>query len=297
MAESQEVNPEKILRQVADAVPADVKENIIIVGSLAAAYWLFKGQTTFGVRTKDIDSVISPHVEAVEKGTVIAEKLLAKGWTPRAEGDFPQPGTASTPDASLPAFRLFPPGESVWFLELLTEPATVEQTERTFTRFIVNKTDHYGLPSFPFTGIATFEAGDTEFGIRCALPEMMALANMLEHPEIKPATVKGTKIKRSNKDLGRVLAIARLSKNEVTEQWPERWRRALQARFPKKWKELSTRPGSGIHELVDSPEDLAQAVETCNNGLLARSPVTAEMLRATGERVLQLAKEVARPDE
>ncbi len=44
---------------------------------------------------------------------------------------------------------------------------------------------------------------------------MMALANMLEHPKIKSDTMsgllQGRTIKRSNKDLGRVLAIAYLS--------------------------------------------------------------------------------------
>jgi len=287
-----EVSPTRVLRQVASAVPEEMKPNIIVIGSLAAAYWLFKGDKSYGVRTKDIDSVISPYVQAVDKGRAIAEKLLAEGWSPRTEGDFGKPGGAGTPEDKLPALRLFPPGEQSWFFELLTEPASDEQTERTFTRFVVNGTDHYGLPSFPFTGIVAFEAGGTESGIRCALPEMMALANMLEHQQIKPEKVKGTDTKRSNKDLGRVLAIASVSKESNMERWPERWRRGLTARFPKKAGDLAARAGDGIRALIGSEGDLYQAAESCNAGLLARKPTTPERLREIGSRVLMLTEEL-----
>lgn len=59
---------------------------------------------------------------------------------------------------------------------------------------------------------------------------MMALANMLEHPEIRPETmsilIAGRENKRSNKDLGRVLAIAHLAsiRNEdALLKWLEKW--------------------------------------------------------------------------
>lgn len=290
---AEEVSPSKVLQQVAGAVPENIRPNIIIVGSVAAAYWLFKGKKSYGVRTKDIDSVISPHVEAVDKGKAIAEKLLAEGWTPRTEGDFGKPGNAATPDDRLPALRLWPPNTKDWFFELLTEPASDDQAERAFTRFIVHGTDHYGLPSFRYTGIATFEAEQTVFGIRCALPEMMVLANMLEHPEIRSDKVKGTEIKRSNKDLGRVLAIARLSAEQQMATWPVRWRRSLVARFPATRQELASRAGDGLRELIESPGDLQQSADTCNAGLLAHNSVTASELAQTAKRVLALVQQIA----
>jgi hypothetical protein len=75
--EAQEVSPRKVLAQVAAAIPPDVHPNIVIIGSLAAGYWLFQGDESFAVRTKDIDCVLSPHLSAVEKGRAVAEKLLA----------------------------------------------------------------------------------------------------------------------------------------------------------------------------------------------------------------------------
>jgi glycosyltransferase involved in cell wall biosynthesis len=56
---------------------------------------------------------------------------------------------------------------------------------------------------------------------------MMALANLLEHPRIKDDLIEDTNIKRSNKDLGRVLAIARLTPEEMWETWPAAWAKAL----------------------------------------------------------------------
>lgn len=294
MAGMDEVNPAEVLRRVSEAMPEDVRPNITIVGSLAAAYWLFKDKQTYGVRTKDIDSVISPYVQAVDKGTEIAEKLLAEGWMPRDEGDFAKPGSAATLDKDLPAMRLYPPGEKGWFLELLTEPASEEQTDRMFTRFVVKGVEHYGLPSFAFMGVAVFEACATPYGLKCALPRMMALANLLENPAIKDALVKDTGMKRSNKDLGRVLAIARLSDEDEMEEWPAAWRRVVERCFPKRWREFRARTGDGIRALIASPADLAEAVRICNTSLLARQPVRVEELRATGLRLLGVVEEFER---
>ena len=41
--EAKEVSPRKVLAEVAAAIPADVHPNIIIIGSLAAGFWLFQG--------------------------------------------------------------------------------------------------------------------------------------------------------------------------------------------------------------------------------------------------------------
>jgi len=83
-----EVSPRKVLAKVAAAVPSDVHPNIVIIGSLAAGYWLFPRHGSFGVRTKDVDCVLSPQLSAVDKGRAVAEKLLAAGWRARTEGDF-----------------------------------------------------------------------------------------------------------------------------------------------------------------------------------------------------------------
>lgn len=283
-----DIQPDAVLRKVVGAIPKEVHSHIIIIGSLAAAYWLAETDSNFSVRTKDVDSVLSPRGTAAINGSTVAESLLESGWTPKPDEEFGEPGSETTPEEKLPALRLFPPNNDAWFIELLTEPEP-GQDSRRWMRFSLSNGDHYGLPSFQFTGIATHGAKWTPFGIRTALPEMMALANLLEHPAIGPEKIKSTTIKRSNKDLGRVLAIAWLANEDDIDEWATGWLRGLKTVFPRSWKKMAPRAGDGLRELLNSTEDLQQATETCGNSLLANQNVTAEQLRAIGKRLLATA--------
>lgn len=291
-----ELSPSFVLAAVARAIPVEVREHLIIIGSLAAAYQLFEGDRTIGVRTKDVDCVLAPFVAAVSAGRSVAERLLAAGWQPKTTGRFSAPGNAQTPVSQLPAVRLHPPSSDDWFIELLTEPEGEAQLAPVWTPLPLASGDHYALVSFPFTGIATFDAQQTKFQLRCALPEMMVLANLLEHRDFTHAIIEDSDYRgrpqlRRNKDLGRVLAIATLTDEAAIEQWAGSWERALKQRFPERWRDLAGSAGAGLRRLLASGEDLQEATAHCANGLLSRDPATAPQLAAIGSRLITFAVE------
>jgi hypothetical protein len=267
---------------------------MIVIGSLAAGYHYFHNERAIAVRTKDADCLLTPRISAVPAGIAITERLLGDGWIPRPDDRWGQPGTADTPLEELPAVRLQPPGDGLWFLELLGAPSSGAATGPEWLR-LPTQFGHYGLCCFPYFGIVSHQPRATPAGIRVARPEMMVLAHLLEHPEITGETMSRgfagrSDIRRCNKDLGRVLAIAWLAEGQdggALLEWPEDWEAVLRATFPERWADVAARAGTGLRALLASEEDLEQAWHTCIYGLLAsKRPSGSEALRASGERLL-----------
>ena len=91
------ISPSAVLKQIAAAIPQDFRQNIIIVGSLAAGYHFFGDNPGLQVRTKDVDCLISPRIRAIPAGQAVADRLFAEHWQLRAEGSWGKPGDAQDP--------------------------------------------------------------------------------------------------------------------------------------------------------------------------------------------------------
>lgn len=295
-------SPHGTLRQLAAAVPEDIRDDVIIIGSLAAAARFVSPDDEEPVRTKDIDCLLSPHLRAQASGRKTAEALLNNGWRMKEGTEWSQPGDASDPTEKLPVVRLVPPGEDQWFLELLSSPEESQQTGRRFQRL---ETDfgHFALCSFRFLALAELDPLPTDSGLKIARPEMMALANLLHHPKLGTETmsglIAGRRIRRSSKDLGRVLALAFLAEREDEDaigSWPEAWATALNTRFPDDCEPWLATIGSGLEQMLqpEHSEDLEEAHHTCVTGLLARHRPSLETFESLGRRVMGELIEPAR---
>lgn len=290
-----QLSPHKVLSQVAAAVPENCRHRIVIIGSLAAAHAYFGSDSSKGVRTKNADCVLEPFSIAVETGQSIVHELLDAGWQRRHQGEHQEPGNENTPADQLPAVRLYPPkvdpdSEGAWFLEFLTVPKSVEETGKSWTPLKLRE-GYFGLPSFRFLSVAAYDPDALpNLGLRRARPEMMALANLLEHPTLGAATMSspigGRTLKRSNKDLGRVLAIATLADLDDYRPWGDLWHSALANTFPEEWRTLALRAGHGLRHLLKSEADLEEAHHSCINGLLSSQQTTLGALRAAGDRLV-----------
>jgi hypothetical protein len=149
------------------------------------------------------------------------------------------------------------------------------------------------LGSIEATSIVT-RGALSEFGIRIALPEMMALANLLHHPAIGE-TLMGQlfgdrQIKRSNKDLGRVVALAYLADQQdedALDRWPSRWHEALNEMAPDQAERLAAAAPAGLYALLASAHDIEQALHTVNFGLLSATPLSSTQFVIALRRLVQ----------
>jgi len=290
------LTPDAVMDRIAAALPVDCRRDVIVIGSLAAGYHFFADDGQRSIRTKDVDCMFAPHARAVAAAGEVTERLLAADWQPHATGEWSKPGDEATPDDRLPIIRLEPPGAeggSGWFLELLGAPDQGLEKPRTFHR-VRTRVGHFALCSFTYLALAEWKPIETRYGLRVARPEMMALANMLHHPVIGSELIGGTTTKRSNKDLGRVLALAwltaerdRRERMDELEMWADRMAGALRECFPGRAKHLAERAGAGLRALMASEGDRDEALTICNRGLLASMEVGRDAFAATGRRVIQ----------
>ncbi|MCZ8293777.1 MAG: hypothetical protein O9312_09705 [Hylemonella sp.] len=275
------LQPAQVLQQLAETLTPEQRDKVIIVGSLAAAYSLGGGR---GVYTKDVDTMIAPHAAAIVTGEEVANQLMGGKWTLRRDERWGQPASADVPPDRRPLVRLHPPDNDQWFIELMAAPdqAQAPKLERDFYP-IATKHGHFSLVSFGYLGLVQHDAVASEFGVRVATPAMMAMANMLHHPAVGPDLINGEEfgrpIKRSNKDLGRVVSLAILGDTAEVESWAPRWWEALQAMYPDLAPELAGRAGTGFRQMLTSVEDVDQALHTCNVGLLASMGIDHEAFK------------------
>ncbi len=284
-----DLSPAQVLERIAGRLSDDVKGRVVVIGSVAVGYHFFGHDSEREVRTKDIDCMLAPRDGAVEAGREIALSLLSDEWEHHRFGGFTARQTPE-PTSELAAIRLRPPEELGWFIEFLTVPGSEDERGKTWQPVLLDD-GYYGLPSFEYLAVTALHPLPTPFGLFYARPSMMALANALAHPTIGRETmstpIAGREIKRSNKDLGRVLGIAHLAGPDAVEGWLDQWRAALETAFPTRRAELAARAGAGLRALLDSPNDLEEALVTLNGGILVSRPCTPDEIRFAGLRLVQ----------
>jgi len=280
MTATSQVDHAKLFARIAQELPAELLDHLFVAGSLAAACHFAEELESRPVKTKDADLVIHP-AGNVLTARQIAKRLLRKGWRPT---DKCHPLPSSTPVDELRAIRLHPPEHDEYFIELLNVAAPDQHAAKTWTAVQLSD-GWYGLPSFEFLALTAIDRERSSAGLEYASPCMMALANLLSHPEVGTTRIIDTQVLRSAKDLGRAIALAWLAGPDAVDGWAKRWQFALMECFPDRWRQLAQRVGDGLRELLEDRGAMREAWITCDDGLLNGKGVTVEQLRLTAERL------------
>ena len=279
------LDPAVLFGRISRDVPAALLRHVFVTGSLAAAYAFKLKLKSRAVNTKDADLVVHPAGDSASAAKMASE-LLRLGWR-RLEGKCFARADAE-PAGALMAIRLNPPGSTVYFVEFLNVP---REEQKEVKRWVPVRLEDgwYALPSFRFMGVTEFGVLRSEEGLDYALPEMMALSNLLSHAPLSEDRIESgefTGVRRCAKDLGRVLALAYLAGRDATEEWSSRWRAALKRSFPQTWGEHARRAGEGLRDLLNDEDLLEEARITTEAGLLSGIGLGVVALRAVGERLL-----------
>lgn len=281
------LDPQAVLESFKTAFPAKLHKNICVVGSLAAAYHFRMKLQAQVVHTKDADLVLHTAGDS-EDCKELAQHLRKNGWTHRYPPEKPPAATSDNPEI-LPFIRLYPPDNPDFFIEFLGLP-TKDQTQEKAITPIQLSDGWFAVPRFRFMGLTSFQLQMSSAGFPYAAPWMMALANVLSHPILKPeimsSKIAGLDIWRCSKDLGRVLALAWLTEPRDLERWAPAWIAGTKEWFPKSWREVVPRARQALTALMGSAQAMEQAHHTAANGLLAGKNITQENLKAVGDQLL-----------
>jgi hypothetical protein len=285
------LDPVVLFRALCRDIPEDLRKDVFVTGSLAAAYAFKVRLMGQAVNTKDADLLVHP-AGNVDSAQRMAERMWALGWRPTGQ---------CKPLAELPedreklwAIRLMPPASNDYFIEFLNVPAEEQAEAKRWIAVRVNG-GWYGLPSFKFMGLLAWFRRRSDEGLEYASAEMMALANLLSHPSVNDIEIESGEfrgLRRCAKDLGRVLALAYLSGRDETEGWVDRWREGLEAAFPRSWRAHARQAGSGLREMLADDAVMEEARKTTEAGLLSGMGVDVAALRGVGERLLADAVEL-----
>jgi hypothetical protein len=115
------LDPVLLFRTLCRDIPEDLRRNVFVTGSLAAAYAFRVRLQGQAVNTKDADLLVHP-AGNVDSARDMAERLMRLGWRPT---DQCKPLTEQPADpANLWAVRLMPPASNEYFTSFSTCPST-----------------------------------------------------------------------------------------------------------------------------------------------------------------------------
>jgi hypothetical protein len=278
------LDPARLFAQIAKDIPAPMHKHILVIGSLATAYYFKDQLANHAVNTKDADLIVHP-AGNTESCRQTAQELLNIGWR---RIDRCQPKSSPEPATSLEAIRLHPPDSKAYFIEFLNLPSESQTIPKDWIPIEING-GWYGLPSFRFLRVVTWNKMRSDEGLDYAAPEMMALANLLAHPKVGPERIEFGDLKdmlRSVKDLARVLAIAHLAGRSAVEKWIDPWYTSCVSCYPKDGPSLLVSLSGGLNQVISDTYLVGQAKKANDNGLLANKNVSIQDLKEAGRRLI-----------
>jgi hypothetical protein len=278
------LDPARIFSRICRDIPKTLRDHIIVMGSLAAAYEYRVELQSRALHTKDADLLIHP-ADGTRSARDIAEALLDLGWE-RTDRCWPTP--RARPVDVLRAIRLTPPASTDYFIELLILPAKSQRVEKTWIP-VELRDGWYGLPSFRFMDLIAADPKISKPGLVYASPTAMALYNLLSYPKLTARRIASGEfegLRRCAKDLGRVIALASLAGRDATVDWVPQWRKTLEKCLPKDWREPALHAGDGLRELIASDSAMEEARKTTEAGLLRGRNYDIDALRGFGRRLL-----------